>query len=281
MKNTLKSTLVSSAVVCFLLFTGRWSFSEIATDTSSIGAGDFLTISFARNHDLDTSQQVNEDGTIKIVFLGGISVINLTTSEAADKITTLLADGYLVDPQVTVIVDAKIARSPEGAEEADGSTPPALEEVENVLPGRAIEETSSSQTYEVQTGDTLGSIAKKVYGSASQWNRIAEANSQLFPGDNFTMLSLGMILTIPPLEERIEGNLESDITSTDPLRDQEEQTYTVQANDTLGVIAEKFYGDSRFWRKVYEANQDRLPNPDILETGQILRIRKKRKDLVE
>jgi nucleoid-associated protein YgaU len=54
------------------------------------------------------------------------------------------------------------------------------------------------QTYVVQRGDTLGSIAAKpeIYGKASQWRRIFEANRELL-GDNPNRLKVGMSLCIP------------------------------------------------------------------------------------
>ena len=50
------------------------------------------------------------------------------------------------------------------------------------------------------------------------------------------------------------------------------QTYTVQAGDTLGKIAQKLLGDGARWTEIYEANKDRIPNPDIIEVGQELRV---------
>jgi len=51
------------------------------------------------------------------------------------------------------------------------------------------------------------------------------------------------------------------------------ETYEVQAGDTLGTIAEKFYGDSTQWRPIYDANKDAIgPDPDKLKLGQQLKI---------
>jgi len=48
--------------------------------------------------------------------------------------------------------------------------------------------------------------------------------------------------------------------------------YTVQKGDTLGKISMKIYGTSRKWKEIFEANRDRLQNPDRLKVGQVLRI---------
>jgi LysM repeat protein len=48
--------------------------------------------------------------------------------------------------------------------------------------------------------------------------------------------------------------------------------YTVQPGDTLGSIAKKFYGDGHKWPVIAAANQDILPDPNLLPIGIKLRI---------
>lgn len=50
------------------------------------------------------------------------------------------------------------------------------------------------------------------------------------------------------------------------------QTYTVQAGDSLGKIAQHFYGAASQWKKIYEANRDKISNPDVVRTGTELTI---------
>ncbi len=49
------------------------------------------------------------------------------------------------------------------------------------------------------------------------------------------------------------------------------QHEVVQGN-TLWDLAELFYGNPFDWRRIWEANQDRLDNPDLIYPGQVLRI---------
>ena len=51
-----------------------------------------------------------------------------------------------------------------------------------------------------------------------------------------------------------------------------DQTYTVVKGDSLSKIAKRFYGDAQQWRKIYEANQDQIKNPDLIYPGQTFRI---------
>ncbi|HQP92258.1 MAG TPA: LysM peptidoglycan-binding domain-containing protein [Candidatus Omnitrophota bacterium] len=50
--------------------------------------------------------------------------------------------------------------------------------------------------------------------------------------------------------------------------------YTVQPNDTLGTISVKVYGSAKKWKKIFEANSDKLKSPDRIYAGQVLRIPK-------
>ncbi len=50
------------------------------------------------------------------------------------------------------------------------------------------------------------------------------------------------------------------------------QTYVVKAGDSLSKIAQGIYGDLNRWRDIYEANKDKIANPDAIEVGQELII---------
>jgi hypothetical protein len=49
-------------------------------------------------------------------------------------------------------------------------------------------------------------------------------------------------------------------------------TWTVQRGDTLGKIAEEVLGDARRWPEIYKLNRDRVPDPDRLRRGTVLRL---------
>jgi uncharacterized protein YidB (DUF937 family)/LysM repeat protein len=50
------------------------------------------------------------------------------------------------------------------------------------------------------------------------------------------------------------------------------QTYTVVSGDNLSKIAKHFYGNANDWQKIYDANRDKISNPDLIHPGQVLRI---------
>lgn len=50
------------------------------------------------------------------------------------------------------------------------------------------------------------------------------------------------------------------------------QFYTVQSGDSLGFIAQKFYGDAGMYTTIWQANRQLLSSPDQIRKGQRLRI---------
>ena len=48
--------------------------------------------------------------------------------------------------------------------------------------------------------------------------------------------------------------------------------YTVQSGDTLSKISKQFYGHANEYMKIFEANRDKLQNPDRIQVGQELTI---------
>jgi nucleoid-associated protein YgaU len=51
-----------------------------------------------------------------------------------------------------------------------------------------------------------------------------------------------------------------------------EQTYTVQAGDTLSGIAKKLLGNANAYMEIFNANRDQLTDPDRIQPGQVLKI---------
>jgi nucleoid-associated protein YgaU len=50
------------------------------------------------------------------------------------------------------------------------------------------------------------------------------------------------------------------------------KTYTVKAGDTLSQIAKEHLGSAGAYMKIFEANRDKLSDPDKLRPGQVLVI---------
>ncbi len=50
------------------------------------------------------------------------------------------------------------------------------------------------------------------------------------------------------------------------------RTYKVQPGDTLSKIAKQYYGNANDYNKIFEANSDKLSDPDKIQVGQELVI---------
>lgn len=48
------------------------------------------------------------------------------------------------------------------------------------------------------------------------------------------------------------------------------RTYVVRKGDTLFSLARRFYNDERRWRDIWQANRDKLPDPNKLAVGMTL-----------
>ena len=66
-----------------------------------IGPKDTLKITVFGEDDLSAAYTVDADGSITFPFLGRVSVDGLTLGEIQDEITSRLADGFIVSPQVS------------------------------------------------------------------------------------------------------------------------------------------------------------------------------------
>jgi nucleoid-associated protein YgaU len=75
------------------------------------------------------------------------------------------------------------------------------------------------------------------------------------------------------------SNVQSGSSSTAPAPEptstagtSSSRTYVVVKGDSLSKIAKHEYGDAAKWRRIYEANQDTIKDPDLIYPGQTLKI---------
>lgn len=50
------------------------------------------------------------------------------------------------------------------------------------------------------------------------------------------------------------------------------KTYVVKSGDSLSKIAKREYGNAKDWKRIFEANQDIIEDPDRIFPGQELKI---------
>jgi nucleoid-associated protein YgaU len=101
--------------------------------------------------------------------------------------------------------------------------------------------------YTVVDGDWLSKISsmRNVYNDGSKWPSIYEANTDKIKNAN--LIYPGWVLLIPTLDQ-----------------------YTVIPGDCLWLIASylSIYSDAKRWPDIYEANKDKIKDPDMIYTNQ-------------
>lgn len=76
-----------------------------------IGRMDHVEIRVFREDELTTRGQLSGEGTISMPLIGPVRLEGLTTDQAAAAITRRLADGYLVKPEVSLSIEARIRKT--------------------------------------------------------------------------------------------------------------------------------------------------------------------------
>ena len=107
---------------------------------------------------------------------------------------------------------------------------------------------ADSTFYTVQNGDTLRSIARKVYGNEDDYQKLMDLNSITRP-----VIFAGQTLRIPNMGRGGDGAL----------------LYRVKSGDTLWGISRQYLGGGPRYKEIMDANG--LTN-DMIYPGQILKI---------
>ncbi|PLX81389.1 MAG: periplasmic polysaccharide biosynthesis/export protein [Desulfuromonas sp.] len=81
------------------------AISAVASENYQIGPGDLLQVTVFDHDELTSKIRVDEQGRIQLPLIGQVHVDGLDTSHISEKLVTLFADGYLVNPQVSIRVD--------------------------------------------------------------------------------------------------------------------------------------------------------------------------------
>ena len=74
---------------------------------------------------------------------------------------------------------------------------------------------------------------------------------------------------------RVTGGAQQQPSSGSPAgaqQGQSQRTYTVKPGDSLSKIAKEFYGNAGEYMKIFDANRDKLRDPNVVQPGQELKI---------
>jgi len=101
MRISFSTILLSFFLVSFFLLLPSHAFA----DNYIIGSGDVLKIDVYDHDDLKKTVRVSNNGSIVIPFIGQVQVGGMSIPDVTKKLTTLLADGYIINPQVNIFIE--------------------------------------------------------------------------------------------------------------------------------------------------------------------------------
>ncbi len=88
------------------------------------------------------------------------------------------------------------------------------------------------------------------------------------------LLGKAISLGAPRQADAEAPNDEEQLGQPDALEPKGQKLHVVAAGETLSILAEAFYGSSSHWIRIWKANQNAIPNPNVLQRGQALVIPK-------
>jgi len=132
-------------------------------------------------------------------------------------------------------------------------------------PRRSMPQATDATRIRVAAGDSFSSLAERHLGSSSRWRQLYDANAARLDLESPTDLRSGMALALPaPAPANATARRRN---STSAAR-----SHRVARGETLSLLAGKYLGDKRQWRRIYDANRRSIRNPDALEIGLTLNI---------
>ena len=121
--------------------------------------------------------------------------------------------------------------------------------------------------HKVREGESYSSIAKKYFGSTLFWDSVQNAN----PGVTPRSLKVGQLIRVPKKPNPTVASAKG-AKKTTKEQSNRAVRHKVRKNDTLAGISKRYYGTTRKWRLIYDANRTKISNPDVLSVGVNLSI---------
>ncbi len=103
------ATLLCSLVALLLVACGapkasKYPTQEVYTEDTTLGAGDTFEVRVFRQKDLTAVYSISPQGTIAFPMIGDIVAAGRTPAEVEIEIQKKLEDGFLKNPQVSILV---------------------------------------------------------------------------------------------------------------------------------------------------------------------------------
>ena len=79
-------------------------------------------------------------------------------------------------------------------------------------------------------------------------------------------------IVIPPIDDEPAAEVKANVSESPAQGPSEDQQYTVLKDDTLQKIAKKVYGSYSKWIKIYDANKEKIKDPNLVKPGTVLTL---------
>lgn len=120
----------------------------------------------------------------------------------------------------------------------------------------SITPNGDGKVYVVRPGDTLGRIAKLIYGTSRRWPELAAKNNltgttTIFPGDSITY---NPDASSAAFEAKWDGLNKA--------------SAKVAQGESLSKVAARVMGSGHYWKMLWQWNQDSISDPNKIAVGQ-------------
>ena len=114
---------------------------------------------------------------------------------------------------------------------------------------------AAGASYLVLPGDTLGTIAAKIYGTKKEWKTLADFNGLTSP----YLIRIGEVVKFDDHNEKAKAFVAQYQSAM--------KTVVVKKGDSLSKIAAAVYGDSSKWKQLLSVNSGKIANPNQIAIG--------------
>ena len=138
-------------------------------------------------------------------------------------------------------------------EPGSGRTAPGRD---RILESPQLQQEGTRSSWTIRPGDSFWKIARDVLGSIDHYQALIDANRSIDPD----RLTVGQVISLPAVGTAVKIGSAVEVESSAP------QQHKVGRGETLASIARDYYGVED-WNRLFEANRDRISNPDRLKIG--------------
>ena len=249
--------LGATLALAFLLIGIPWLLLQVGNPTALLNA-DWATSLFVAMDSRLVVAALSVVGWVAWAVLALTVVFELLSVATRRRVAVALPGTGWLRPVIGALVLAAVAApnaavadtvaAPGGPADASGGRASVSARAE----ASVSDEAAGSRTYLVQPGDELWGVAEQELGEGGRWRELVALNPGLTES---TRLEAGTRLVLP--EEAAVGAVEEVV---------------VEEGDTLWSIAADELGDPERWPEIHRLNQQRITDPDQIDTGWVLSV---------